>query len=143
METYRINGIDVEYDTFDLANMELFDSEYRRVTDFARRAKDEAETESYLTVLRALCEEICDFFDTVLGEGTAQKLFGGRMNVREITDSYRSFTRDVVAQMSTQAAAGIAAPSAPGNREQRRAALREQRRQEAAVRAREKAQAGE
>lgn len=143
METYRINGIDVEYDTFDLANMELFDSEYRRVTDFARKVKDEAETESYLTVLRALCEEICDFFDTVLGEDTAQKLFGGRMNVREITDSYRSFTRDVVAQMGTQAAAGIAAPSAPGNREQRRAALREQRRQEAAVRAREKAQAGE
>ena len=143
METYRINGIDVEYDTFDLANMELFDSEYRRVTDFARKVKDEAETESYLTVLRALCEEICDFFDVVLGEGTAQKLFGGRMNVREITDSYRSFTRDVVAQMGTQAAAGIAAAPAPGNREQRRAALREQRRQEAAVRAREKAQAGE
>ena len=94
-------------------------------------------------MLRALCEEICDFFDVVLGEGTAQKLFGGRMNVREITDSYRSFTRDVVAQLGTQAAAGMAAAPTPGNREQRRAALREQRRQEAAVRAREKAQAGE
>ena len=42
MESYRINGIDVEYDTFDLTNMELFDSEYRRVTDFARKVKDEA-----------------------------------------------------------------------------------------------------
>lgn len=31
METYIINGQKVEYDTFELSNMELFDSEVRRI----------------------------------------------------------------------------------------------------------------
>lgn len=137
MEKYIINGVEFEYDTFDLDEMELFDSEVKRVQKEAEAVEQqEWEADDYLQILREQGENILDFFDTVLGEGSARKIFGSRMNIRDIVAAYKQFNSDVVKVRGDLG--GLAGGSAEGvsaeNREQRRAADREKRRREAAER---------
>ena len=138
MEIYNINGVEVEYDTFDIVNMELFGTEVERLKDFANANKGKTyETfADSVSDLRALCEGVLDFFDCLLGEGMAKKIFGDRINAAVITNAYHGF----VAEVSSAMAAGLNGDNAvPAvNREQRRAAERAQRRAEAEKRAQAK-----
>ena len=131
METYIVNGVAVEYDTFDLVNMELFGTEVERLKDFADSIKGKRyETfADSVSDLREMCEGIKDFFDCVVGEGTSENVFGDRVNALDMTQAYNTFVDEVSAKMRD----GFSAPTM--NREQRRAAEREQRRAEAAARA--------
>lgn len=134
METYIVNGVSVEYDTFDLVNMELFGTEVERLKDFADSIKGKQYNVFADSVadLREMCEGIKDFFDCVVGEGTSEKVFGTRVNALDMTQAYHNFVTEVSAKMQT----GFSAPAATAlNREQRRAAEREQRRAEAKARA--------
>ena len=133
MDTYIVNGVSVEYDTFDLVNMELFGTEVERLKDFA----DSIKGKQYNTFadsaadLREICEGITDFFDCVVGESTSEKVFGTRVNALDMVQAYHNFVAEVSARMQN----GFSAPVAPAmNREQRRAAEREKRRAEAAAR---------
>lgn len=134
MDTYIVNGVSVEYDTFDLVNMELFGTEAERLTKFADSFKGKVYDTFADSVsdLRELCEGVKDFFDCVLGEGMAEKIFGNRVNALDMTQAYYTFVAEVSAKMQN----GFSTPTAPAlNREQRRAAEREQRRAEAVARA--------
>lgn len=133
MDTYIVNGVSVEYDTFDLVNMELFGTEVERLKDFADSIKGKQYNAFADSVadLREMCEGIKDFFDCVVGEGTSEKVFGTRVNALDMTQAYHNFVAEVSARMQN----GFSAPVAPAmNREQRRAAEREQRRAEATAR---------
>lgn len=129
MEKYIINGHEVEYDTFDLENMELFDGEVRRVSASAEEMQKNATEANYLQYARTVCETIMDAFDVLIGEGTSKKVFGGRINVYAIRNAWSQFILDVRAEMKNFGRASAVAPQM--NREQRRAAEREQRRAEA------------
>lgn len=134
MDTYIVNGVSVEYDTFDLVNMELFGTEVERLKDFADSIKGKRYNAFADSVsdLREMCEGIKDFFDCVVGEGTSEKVFGDRVNALDMTQAYHNFVAEVSARMQN----GFSAPVVPAmNREQRRAAEREQRRAEATARA--------
>ena len=140
MDTYIVNGVSVEYDTFDLVNMELFGTEVERLKDFADSIKGKTyETfADSVSDLREMCEGIKDFFDCVVGEGTSEKVFGTRVNALDMTQAYHNFVAEVSARMQN----GFSAPVAPAmNREQRRAAEREQRRAEAKAKAEAKRRA--
>lgn len=134
MDTYIVNGVSVEYDTFDLVNMELFGTEVERLKDFADSIKGkyyETFADS-VSDLREMCEGIKDFFDCVVGEGTSEKVFGNRVNALDMTQAYHGFVAEVSARMQD----GFSDPVAPAmNREQRRAADREKRRAEAKAKA--------
>lgn len=127
MEKYIINGVEVEYDTFDLENMELFDGEVRQVSASAEEMQKNATEENYLQYTRTVCEAIMDAFDVLIGEGTSKKVFGGRVNVYAIRNAWNQFILDVRAELNSFG--GASAPQM--NREQRRAAEREKRRAEA------------
>lgn len=133
METYLINGQEVEFDTFDLVNLELFDSEVKRIAAVNRQ-----EAPSDFSYMREVCESIRDFFDCLCGEGTSEKCFGRRMNAKELLDAYARFVQDVHDTVQEYQASyeGTDGPAeAPVNREQRRAMERQKRRQEARERA--------
>ena len=133
METYRINGQEIEFDTFDLVNLELFDSEVKRLA-----AIDRQKAPTDFSYMREMCEGIRDFFDTLCGEGTAEKCFGNRMNARELLDAYAGFVQDIQSTVQAYQSSydGFGGPAeAPVNREQRRAMERQKRRQEARERA--------
>ena len=140
MEKYIVNGHEIEYDTFDLANMELYDSEVRRIEEEVKSLDPQSVAgDDYLRVLRGQAESILDFFDTLLGEGTAKAVFGGKVNVRDIFAAYRSFTQDVPKMLRDGFSGATPSAALPVNREQRRAAEREKRREEARRKAEEKA----
>ena len=147
METYRINGVEVEYDTFDLVNLELFQQEAAALSRRANEIRID-ETGDPAAFLREMCEGVLDFFDLVVGEGTARKCFGTRPNVKTLTEAFRQFVADVSAETAAfrlenggEDGPFPAAPAAPPmNREQRRAAERARKRQEAEERLRQRRQ---
>lgn len=127
METYIINGVEVEYDTFDLVNMEIYRDEVRRVAELSELSKD-VTVDNYVEIVREMCEAVMDAFDTIIGEGTSLLLFGGRVNAKTVPQAWSDFTRAVSANLS---AANANSAGVPVNREQRRKAERERRREEA------------
>ena len=135
MEKYIINGKEFEFDTFDLDNIELFQSEAERLEEKVRAAPRDGDTVGFM---RERTEDILDFFDTVVGEGTSAAAFGGKVNIKDIMSAYRQFAQDIKANANAFFGSFASKP-APVNREQRRAAEREQRRQQARQRAAEKA----
>lgn len=131
METYTINGVNVEYDTFDAVNIRLFQTEAQRMSREMNNI-DKSDPDS----LYEICLMARDYFDTVVGEGTAEKCFGTRNNVRDIAIAYAKFIEDVLNTMRSAERISIPnvpnnAGSVPVNREQRRAAERAARRAEA------------
>lgn len=145
MEKYIINGQEVEWDTFDIANMTLYDGEVERVAKEAESLKEQDVTsENYISLLKEQCENIIDFFACVLGEETAERLFHGRVNVQEAIAAYRDFTRAVtknrqgLALLANDMSEKQPDNTVPLNREQRRRLEREQRRKEAQEKAKRK-----
>lgn len=135
METYNINGVAVEYDTFDTVNMELFINELERV-----QKETEALPNDVTAYMKGMCELVRDFFDTLIGEGTSDKCFGPRSNLKAIVFAYGVFVRRVAEEMASikdimgSNAIKYGSEPAPTNREQRRAEERARRRAEAAER---------
>lgn len=120
MEKYTVNGIEFEYDTFDLDNMEAFAQEVEEMQESVKSINtDGIGLSDQVQLLREQGEHILDFFDTVVGAGTAKKLFGQRMNIRDLMEGYKSFTSAVAKVQGTLGGE---------DREQRRAADRQKRR---------------
>lgn len=119
MEKYIINGVEMEYDTFDLDNMERLSTSAQAlqddVKDIQGRMKDGGDT---FKLLREQANIMLDFFDDVLGDGASKKIFGSRINILDIANGYKDFTA-AVAKQQTALAEVVAQPKL--NREQRRA----------------------
>lgn len=148
MDKYIINGVEVEYDTFDVTNMEIYGAEVQRLAELGKnleRSEAKADYFSAVQTLKTFSEEVLDAFDCILGEGSSRKIFGDKVNVKAIMNAYGEFTDAV--NKATRTMFGAEDPKPAGhqpeimNREQRRAAEREKRRAEAAERAKAKAHA--
>ena len=130
METYIINGQEFEYDTFDLENMEVYDREIRRVAEAARAVDRKGLNENnYISAIRARCMDVRDAFDIILGDGSADRIFGGRVNAKEILMTYQQFVMDVNQTRASLAQAIPTNAQPAGNRAQRREADRARRNQ--------------
>ena len=128
MEKYIVNGVEVEYDTFDIDSMELLDSEVTRLKNEIDAIKrDGLNSAEYIKILREQGENILDFFDAVLGDGSSTKIFGNKMNIRDLLNEYKKFTDDV-AKVRSEIGSEFKTVAPPSNREQRRAKNREERR---------------
>lgn len=77
-----INGIKLEGDLMDADFMEKFESSMIKIRDSAQ-AKKRENFPTAAANYRAQCEVVNTCFDEIFGAGTAQKLFGGKMNVME------------------------------------------------------------
>jgi len=135
MDKYIVNGVEFEYDTFDLVNMEVYRDEVKRVADLSELAKD-VTTENYIEIIREMCEGVMDAFDTIIGEGISNLLFGGKVNAKTIPAAWAEFTQAVAKVMNTDIPG--AESNVPMNREQRRAAERAARREAAKKRVEER-----
>lgn len=77
-----INNVKLEGDLMDADFMEKFETAMVKMRDSALEAKRQSfptATANY----RAQCEVVNTCFDEIFGAGTAVKLFGGKMNVRD------------------------------------------------------------
>ena len=137
MDKYIINGHEIEFDTWDQVNLELFDSERKRTMEAIKQIEDDLNDENAVASLREISDVIRDFFDTVLGEGLSDEIFGDRVNAVKESAAMIKFVEDV----SDTLAHPPIKPSSAGQtmnrqrkREQERAIEREKRRMEAAAR---------
>lgn len=136
MEKYKVNGVEVEFDTFDTVALLLLDDEYERVKKSIEAAenagKNGATFREGIQAMEAVCEDIEDFFDCVLGEGTSAKVFERGTNYKDHISALIEFVASVgekqkslpgelskIAGTSTAATASTAT-----NRAQRRAEAR-------------------
>lgn len=67
MDKYIVNGVEFEYDTFDLVNMEIYRDEVKRVAELAELSKN-VTVDNYVEIIREMCEGVLDAFDTIVGE---------------------------------------------------------------------------
>lgn len=131
MERYIINGKEFEFDTFDMDNLELIQRETKRLEENTRKFQRNGNAFQFI---RERAEDMLDFFDTVVGEGTSAAAFGNKVNVKEIMCAYKQFTKEVGIN-TKEFFDSMTEKASPANREQRRAADREQRRAEVRQRA--------
>lgn len=76
-----INGVEIpDIDVCDLAVMERYEAAHDVVLEKTNQAKQACNRRSEL--IKYQCETIFEFLDTVFGEGTAKKVFGGSCNLR-------------------------------------------------------------
>lgn len=119
MDLYRINGVEIEYDTFDIDNMERLEEAVMSIQKGMEALQiRKADGESPVKIVREQANIFLDFFDDVLGDGSARKIFGSKVNVLDIANGYKEFIGAVADQQSRIADA----VGRPGDREQRRRA---------------------
>lgn len=119
MEKYIINGVEIDYDTFDMDSMDRYEESMGIVSEVAKNPQNE---ETGATYMRRVCESIMDFFDAVIGEGAATKIFGNRTNIKECFGVYGGFIKDVSTQMREfKGGLGDTVDLSQPNRAQRRA----------------------
>lgn len=78
----NILGVELEFDFLDADQLEVYERENEKV---AKDIKDPKQYEGKSTsdCLRIQCSIVDDFFDNLFGEGTSQKLFKGKANIRD------------------------------------------------------------
>ena len=80
-----INGIELELNIFEATQAEAFEEANKKVLS----EKTKIDNVSGLTdKIKFFCDIVYDFFDDVFGEGTADKVFEGRMDMLECLEAY-------------------------------------------------------
>lgn len=85
MAKFTIKNVELEFDIYDLENAEKYEAQVERMREVAEAAKGE---KSLAKTIKTQCGAIFEFVDTLFGEGTANKLFGGKTNLVECANVY-------------------------------------------------------
>lgn len=85
--TINVLGVELELDIFDTDVYETYEA---AVNEVSRKVDENIEMKDQKTSqkLRFQCATIKEFFDTVFGSGTAEKLFKGKTNIKDCVDAY-------------------------------------------------------
>lgn len=88
-----INGVELELDILDADVAEKFETECQRVK--ARVADKRAyEGKSNPDAIRYQCEVVNDFFDSVFGYGTSEKVFEGRHHIGRSMEAFATVVKE-------------------------------------------------
>lgn len=82
----KLGNIEVDFSFTDADDLERFENGARKVRDEANK-----HTKQHCSVAEAIrkeCEIIDTFFDEVFGEGTSQKLFNNKKDLKEHMDLF-------------------------------------------------------
>jgi hypothetical protein len=118
MAEIEISGVKLNLDLDDL-------NVAGKVEEAIKEAKEKAEAEKnttdYVGSGLKVCAIVEECLDSAFGDGTAQKIFGGRKKFREHIDAFTAFADAVYGQMKEQGAYvnGLSAKYSP-NRVARR-----------------------
>ena len=86
--TITVLGVELELDIFDVDEYERYEKEVREVDRKVNRSPEADKYKTNAEKLRYQCTVVKEFFDAVFGEGTAEKLFHGKNNIRDCTSAY-------------------------------------------------------
>ncbi|MBS6162272.1 MAG: hypothetical protein KH847_00220 [Clostridiales bacterium] len=95
---FTVNGKKLEYDVFELEKAELFEREMGAVVDKMNALQSSEGTITLAQSIRTQCEAIAECFDRMFGEGTAAKIFDGRVNLRLALKAYEELVSGINAE---------------------------------------------
>src|SRR5699024_5750846 len=78
----KINGVELEVNFLDADFMEKIENCCRKVSKRAEKGKTELKNLTLSQQIKAECQIIKDFFDEVFGEGTSEKVFKGKNDLK-------------------------------------------------------------
>lgn len=93
-KVWNYGGASFTLDMDDVETAERYEVAFQKMQ--AQFAEPDGTSEA--AKLRAYCEAIRFLFDELFGEGTAEKLLGGKLNLAACDDAYESFLTFVQAQ---------------------------------------------
>ena len=119
MSLWKWNDVELEVDIEDYDFLERYDDAFKKM-DVEEKAIQKVGTS--ISILKDYCMLFYHLFDRIFGEGTGERLFNKKYNVRICEDCYDSFIRYCAEQNAeaNRRRAAIMAKYAPQNREQRR-----------------------
>ena len=92
----NILGVELELDVFDADVIEVCEREFAAVKDQVGN-KENYKGMSSADGIRFQCRKINDFFDHVFGEGTAEKIFKGKSNIKDHMEAFSVVSNEVTA----------------------------------------------
>lgn len=83
----NILGVELQFDFFDADELDVYERENQKV---AEKIKEPTQYEGKTTAeaLKIQCGIVNDFFDAVFGEGTAEKIFKGKNNIKDHMEAF-------------------------------------------------------
>lgn len=88
MGIWKWNNVELETDMEDAGFQERYENAFEAMQEEEKKVKDAGKLSE---ITRSYCEMFCRLFDNIFGEGTGDKLFGGKRNSRLIDECYISF----------------------------------------------------
>ena len=83
----NILGVELKLDLFDADVIEVYERENKRVVD---RIHENGQYDGKTTAeaIRYQCGVVNDFFDSLFGAGTAEKIFKGKSNIKDHMEAF-------------------------------------------------------
>lgn len=91
--TIKVLNQEFDFDIFDLDAMERYENAHKNYVAAMTKARG-----ADVSALRASCDAIAEFLESVLGEGAREKLFGGKTNYRQYLQAGYDLIESVGAQ---------------------------------------------
>lgn len=89
-----INNVDLpDIDVSDAVQMERYEAAHDKVAESMKNLDLNGSRRSQL--IRAECEAVFEFFNSVFGDGTAKKVFGESVNLMTCLNAYEAVTIEV------------------------------------------------
>lgn len=87
MSKMEFNGVELELDLMDADVMEKFEENLKKIAKNVQK-KTQYEGKSNADCLRIQCKHVKEFFDTMFGSGTSDRLFGGKNNLAACMEAF-------------------------------------------------------
>lgn len=88
MSLWKWNNVELEIDMGDVEFQEKYENAFNRMGDTENKLQ---KTGTLSEFSKNYCKMYFKLYDDIFGVGTAEKMFSGKMNIREVEDSYDSF----------------------------------------------------
>lgn len=97
---FKINGKELEYDVFDADKMEAYEKAMQKVAEQMETLKKQKKQPTASQSIRQQCQAVSECFDSLFGQGTAQEIFDGRVNLKLSLQAFAELVEGVRCQQA-------------------------------------------
>ena len=119
---FTVNGKKLDYDIFDADKADFAQAAMEEVSKKIASIDVNSPETTWSGFIREACEAVADCFDSLFGDGTAVKIFGGAVNLKLAMKAFEELVDGINAEKAElEAMAKAVKVKYSGNRAQRRA----------------------
>ena len=96
MSQWKWNDVVLEIDMEDVDFQEKYESAFARMGETEKELQKIGKLSD---ITKAYCQMFFDLFDDIFGEGTSNRLFGSKRNMRLVDECYDSFISECARQV--------------------------------------------